>query len=165
MIWREFEEAAPEVARLGEERFKRTGVALVGTLRKDGSPRIDPVEPYLVQGHLLLGMLSQSQKALDLLRDSRCVLHSAISDPNGSEGEFKLHGRAVNVQDADLWEGYRQAFDERWQSPPPEAFPGHIFSLDIESAAFIGWDIEKGEMIVKLWSSELGVRETKRKYP
>ncbi len=38
MIWSEFEKLAPEMAQLGEERFDRSGVVLVGTVRKDGSP-------------------------------------------------------------------------------------------------------------------------------
>ncbi len=41
----------------------------------------------------------RSQKTHDLLRDARCVLHSSVSDINGSEGEFKLYGRAVQVDD------------------------------------------------------------------
>ena len=97
MIWRDFEAAAPELARLGRERFERTGVVLVATVRKDGSPRISPVEPYLVLGHLLLGMMWRSRKALDLLREPRCAVHSAVCDPNGSDGEFKLYGRALTV--------------------------------------------------------------------
>jgi hypothetical protein len=50
MIWRDLETVAPEIARLGKERFDRARVALLGTLRKDGSPRISPVEPYLTRG-------------------------------------------------------------------------------------------------------------------
>ncbi len=130
---------------------------------QDGSPRISPVEPLIVQGDLLLGMLWRSKKALDLLREPRCVLHSAISDINGSEGEFKLRGRALEVQPADLRECYRQAFYSRWRSRIPEVF--HIFSMDIQSAGFVGWDVENGEMIVKKWSLERGLQETKRKYP
>ncbi len=110
MLWREFEAVAPGMARLGGERFERTRVALIGTIRKDGAPRISPVEPLIVQGDLLLGMLWRSKKALDLLREPRCVLHSAIADINGSEGEFKLRGRAVEVPPVDLREHYRQAF-------------------------------------------------------
>src|SRR6184192_3641808 len=72
MIWREFEDAVPELARLGRRRFEATRVALLGTLRKDGSPRISPIEPYLVLDHLLLGMLSRSHKALDLMVDPSC---------------------------------------------------------------------------------------------
>lgn len=164
VIWSEFEAAAPEVARLGAERLLRTGLAIVATIRRDGTPRIDPVEPFFSHGHLLLGMM-RSQKAFDLLRDPRCLLHNPISDPNGSEGEFKLRGRAVDVQGANLWEGYRQAYADRWKRRPPEGFPFRVFSLDIDSAALIRWDIEKGEMIIGLWSLAHGVTETRRKYP
>jgi hypothetical protein len=57
MNWREFEAAAPELAALGRTRFEATGAALLGTLRADGFPRINPVEPYLAAGQLLLGLL------------------------------------------------------------------------------------------------------------
>lgn len=50
MLWRELETAAPEIARLGKERLDQAGVALLGTVRKDGSPRISPVEPYFGVG-------------------------------------------------------------------------------------------------------------------
>ncbi len=66
MIWSEFEAAAPEMARLGAERLLRTGRAIVATIREDGTPRIDPAEPFIVRGHLL-GMM-RSQKVFDLLR-------------------------------------------------------------------------------------------------
>ena len=35
---------------VGEERFEATGLVLVGTLRKNGWPRISPVEPFLPMG-------------------------------------------------------------------------------------------------------------------
>src|SRR5207237_6827688 len=91
--WDAFAEEAPELARLGRERFERTGVCLIGTLRADGSPRISPIEPYVVRGELLLGMMWQSRKARDLLRDPRIVVHSAVSNKDGTEGDFKLYGR------------------------------------------------------------------------
>ena len=61
MNWKTFQETAPEFARLAEERFVRSGVALLGTLHKDGSPRISPVEPLIAEGELLAG----SDVALD----------------------------------------------------------------------------------------------------
>jgi len=69
MIWSEFEAAAPEMARLGAEHLLRTGLAIVATIREDGTPRIGPVEPFVARGHLLLGMM-RSQKVFDLLRRS-----------------------------------------------------------------------------------------------
>ena len=101
MSWRELQAGAPELAREGWARFSRTKVALLGTIREDGSPRISPVEPFLLSGHLVVGVMP-SPKLDDLRRDSRCVLHSSVSDIDGSEGEFKLHGRAVVSQDPAL---------------------------------------------------------------
>src|SRR5205823_4990392 len=99
--WKVFAAAAPELSALGEELFERHGVALLGTLRRDGSPRISPCEAYIVDGELLLGMMWRSQKALDLLRDPRLVVHSAQCDREGSEGDFKLYGRVADVTDPD----------------------------------------------------------------
>src|SRR2546429_2866449 len=97
MSWRALEASAPAIARLGEERLDQTRVALLGTLRSDGWPRISAVEPYISDGQLLFGAMSWSLKTNDLLRDPRCVLHSAISGPDSGEGELKLYGRAVEA--------------------------------------------------------------------
>jgi hypothetical protein len=47
MRWSEFQEAAPDLARLAEERFAQPGVAILGTIRKDGAPRISAIEPVI----------------------------------------------------------------------------------------------------------------------
>ena len=38
-------------------------------------------------------------KALDLLRDPRVTVHSVVADRSGTEGEFKVYGRAEDVRD------------------------------------------------------------------
>ena len=159
MIWRDLEAAAPEIARLGKERFERARVALLGTLRKDGSPRISPVEPYLTQGHLLFGTMSWSLKTRDLLRDPRCVLHSVISDPDSGEGELKLYGYATEA-DEQIRKGCREGW---WAARPAEA--ANVFSLNITQATFISWDTEHGKMTVRRWSPHQGYTETSRNYP
>ena len=40
MSWQALETDAPELAREGRARFEATGVALLGTIRVDGTPRI-----------------------------------------------------------------------------------------------------------------------------
>jgi hypothetical protein len=124
--WKEFQERAPEMAALGVERFRRAGVALLATVRKDGSPRISPVEPFFIGDYLLLGILWHSMKALDLLRDARCLLHNAITNAEGEEGEFKLRGRARELTE----ERYSQAIRERWGVQPSTCL--HVFSVEIE---------------------------------
>ena len=158
MSWHDLEASAPEIARLGKERLVHARVALLGTLRKDGSPRISPVEPYLSQGHLLFGAMSWSLKTRDLLRDSRCVVHSAVTGPDEGEGELKLYGRAIEADDQ-----IRDSCQGWWLERPRGN--ATVFVLDVEQAAFISWDTERGQMIVRRWSAQRGYAEGARGYP
>ncbi len=146
--WSDFEEAAPELAALGRERIDRFRFVLVGTTRKDGSPRISPVEARIIDGHLLLNMLRGSLKVLDLLRNPLILLHSPVLNADDPNSEFKLRGRAVEVEDA----GLRKALADATWHPPPES---QAFAIDIESAAFLAW--EKGELTMTRWSRERGL--------
>jgi hypothetical protein len=159
MIWSDLEAAAPEIARLGRERLEEARVALLGTLRRDGSPRISPVEPYLSRGHLLFGAMSWSLKTRDLQRDHRCVLHSAIAAPNSGVGELKLYGSASETDD-DVRGSCREGW---WHTSPSET--ATVFSLQIEEATFISWDLGQGQMTVRRWSPRRGCTEAKRRYP
>ena len=69
--WRELTQGAPELARLGLARLHAAGLVMLGTLRRDGSPRISPVEPCITDGRLLVGAMTWSGKAADLRRDPR----------------------------------------------------------------------------------------------
>jgi predicted pyridoxine 5'-phosphate oxidase superfamily flavin-nucleotide-binding protein len=157
--WRDLERGAPEIARLGMARLAAARVAMLGTLRSDGSPRISPIEPHVIDGHLLVGAMTWSKKAHDLLRDPRYVLHSVVSGPDNGEGELKLHGSAVNATlrlraaAADTW----------WSAQPPEQ--AAVFSLRIATALFVEWDIEHGLMTVHRWSPRDGYSNTTRGYP
>ena len=148
MNWAEFAEAASELAQFAEERFKSTGLALVGTVRKDGLPRISPVEPLIVDGQLYLGMMWRSRKALDLLRDPRCLVQTTVRDREDRAGELKLRGRAVDVQDPAAIERYCQALHEAIDWRPEGSF--HLFALEIESAAHIKY-MENGDQVLREW--------------
>src|SRR6478736_9023004 len=100
--WAELELAAPEITALGRDLLDRFQFVLVGTLTKDGSPRVNPCEAYVIDGHLLLNMMPQSLKALDLLRDDRVYVHTPVTSKDGTEGEFKLAGRALTLEDGRL---------------------------------------------------------------
>lgn len=133
--WAGFQAKSPDLAAAGEERFERSGVILLGTIRADGRPRISPVEPVITDGELYLGMMWQSRKALDLLRDPRCLVHSTVSDREGKDGEFKLYGRARVVADADDRERYCQALFAKidWR---PEGDEWHLFAVDVDEVVF-----------------------------
>ena len=160
MAWRELETAAPELARLGRERLDRTGLALLGTLRKDGSPRISPVEAHVAGDELLFGVMPWSMKARDLARDPRCVLHSAVWEPDSPEGEFKLYGSGRELEDRELAERARDAW---WVGRPRQ--DARVFSLAVDQAVLVTWDIDRGEMTLRRWSPRRGTSELRRSYP
>ncbi len=150
MTWEEFKHNSPDLAALGEERFESSGLVLLGTLRKDGWPRISPVEPLIADGQLYLGMMWQSRKALDLLRDPRCTVHSTVSNRDASEGEFKVYGRAVDIQDRGMRRSYGDALHKKIGFRPEEP-EYHLFSVDIESVAYA--TIQDNEWVRKLWKT------------
>ena len=154
MRWDEFAAACPELAALGEERLRARELCLVGTLRRNGWPRISPVEPDFVDGELMLGMMWRSPKALDLLRDPRCVVHSVVSDRNGTEGDFKLYARAVQIDDPGRRARYRAAIKARidWEPSEPNY---HLFAVDVDSAGYV---IFSGGKFGLAWDPERGLR-------
>jgi hypothetical protein len=154
MRWKEFEADVPDIARFAKEQFEQRRVAVIATIRRDGSPRISMIEPCIWDGDLYLGMMWQSRKALDLLRDPRLALHNAICSSSGEEGEISLRGRAVEIRDLDLRTKYVDAVSERisWKEPQ-----FHLFSVDVESAALIKY--ERGEeQSVKVWPQSIEFR-------
>ena len=152
MRWEEFAAACPQIADRAIERFRGDELCMLGTLRADGAPRISPCELDLAAGHLILGMMWKSRKALDLLRDPRCVLHSCTSDRMATQGDAKIYGRAIDVQDPALRDAYRAALKARIDWAPDE--PNfHAFSVDVTSAGYItfaeprtvlAWDPQRG---------------------
>jgi len=158
MKWQAFAEASPELAQLGRERFERHELCMLGTLRLGGWPRISPCELDFVGEELMLGMMWQSPKALDLLHDDRCVLHSCTSDRNGTEGDFKLYGRAREVDDASGRDAYRAAVRARIDWEPTGSF--HLFAIEVESAGFL---IFGGERFGLAWDPDRGTRRWKQR--
>jgi hypothetical protein len=157
--WRDLERGAPRLAGLAIASLDAAHVALLGTLRRDGSPRISPIEPYLVQGQLLIGAMAWSQKAADLRRDPRYVLHSAITGPDTGEGELKIYGSAVEAEE----ELRIRASPAWWTSLPSDK--AVVLTLHIDQAVFVSWDTEQGLMTIDRWSPQDGYRQSHRTYP
>jgi hypothetical protein len=134
LTWEEFERAAPETAERGRELIERFQFVLVGTLTKDGSPRINPVEAYIIDGHLLLNMIPRSLKALDLLRDPRVYVHAPVTAKEGSP-EFKLAGHTAVLESEELRTKLDDLFWEmiQWR-PAPDS---HYFEVLAERAAYV----------------------------
>jgi len=148
--WADLEREAPLLASRARERLVDTGVLLVATVRRDGTPRLSPVEPLVLDGELWLSMMWQSRKAADLLADSRLLVHSIVTSREGGEGEVKLRGRALPVEDAERRSRYRDAVAGLgWQ--PVEPF-FHLFVIEIDDVVFIRYE-KTGDQYVTRWPS------------
>jgi hypothetical protein len=153
--WIDFARSCPELAQLGEERFRKAEVMLLGTLRRNGWPRISPVEMDFVGGDLLSGMMWRSPKALDLLRDARYVAHSIVTTRLGTEGDFKLYGTARAIDDEATRAAYRAAIRARidWEPTEPNY---HLFALDVDSAGYVVFGEHERRLA---WDPEQGLRQ------
>ena len=149
MEWAQFANLEPDLAAEGEKRFDVSGLALVGSIRKDGTPRISPTEPLIHNGRLYLGMMWRSTKALDLLRDPRVLVHNTVSDRMGADGEFKVRGHALVIDDGAERAGYAGALKAKidWA---PTGDEWHLFAVDIEHIT-LQW-FEKEERHTRTWA-------------
>jgi hypothetical protein len=140
----------PKLGSLATERLVEPGVLLVVTIRRDGTARLSPVEPVVMEGDLWLSMMWQSTKARDLLRDQRVLVHSVVSGPSGEEGEFKVRGRAEDVHDVGVQRRYADqvAATLDWE-PEPGRF--HLFRIDIDEVVYIRYDNATGDQHVGRW--------------
>lgn len=154
--WSGFETEAGPLAAVARSRFEDAGLILLGTLRRDGGPRISPVEPLLLDGRLYLGMMWRSMKALDLRRDPRCVVHSVVTSTDGTEGDVKVYGRATETFDPEEIDRYGAAVFARIGWRPTGDF--HLFVVDIfevgyfraEGGAHRVWHWRPGEVLGEL---------------
>lgn len=103
MSWREFKEGAPELASLGADLLNKK-IAYLATTKKDGSPRVHPVRPFIGEGHFFLFIDRKSPKGRDLLRDGRFALHCSVFQTNGPSTEFLISGIASFKDDPEIRE-------------------------------------------------------------
>jgi hypothetical protein len=151
MRWSDIEHTQPRLARLAQERLIDPGVVLAATVRRDGTPRVSAVEPFVLAGELWLSMLWQSAKARDLMRDPRILVHSVITSRDGAGGEFKVRGAARAEDDPATQRRYADAVAASlgW-NPEPGRF--HLFAVDIGQVAFITYDPGgSGDQHVAMW--------------
>lgn len=158
MQWDEFAGACPELAKLARERFERDEFVMLGTIRADGRPRLSPCEVDFADGRLLFGMMWQSPKARDLLRDPRLAVHSVPGDKTSPGGDLKLYGEAIDEPAPGVREGFCRAIRARIDWQPTE--PYHLFSLDVTEGAFVRFTGEWEE--VWRWDPAAGLRRERK---
>ena len=150
MRWRDLQEQQPRLGGIAQDRLIDPGVLLVVTIRKDGTPRLSPVEPFVLDGDLWLSMMLGSRKAADLGRDPRLLVHSIVTGPDGEEGEVKLRGTARGKDDEPTHRRYAEAVSDvlPWS---PEVGRFHLFTTDIEQVTYVRYDNATGDQHLATW--------------
>lgn len=146
MRWQKFADENPELAAFGAGRFA-SGVAYLATIRGDGGPRVHPVTPILGAGRVFVFMEPSSPKGRDLERDGRYMLHAAVEDPSGGQGEFYVRGRARRVDDART----RSLAAEAASYSPAERYI--LFELEVDEA-FSTVYAEDGVPLRRRWDTD-----------
>ena len=147
--WETFAGQAPELAAAVRGRFEAHGLVLLATLRRDGSPRISPIEAFFGAGELWLGMMEPSRKATDLERDPRLALHSATTDKEVRAGDAKISGRAVEVTDAAGIGAFVAAVSDESGQPPPEPF--RAFRVEVDEASTVRIGPGGDHLVIESW--------------
>jgi hypothetical protein len=140
------------LAEFGQDRIEATRLVMLGTIRSDGWPRVSPCEAYIVDGDLLLGMMWQSKKALDLQRDPRITVATVQADREPKFGDLKLYGFAIDVPEPERRQAYADTLFAAIDWRPSE--PYHLFSFDIARAGFISFG--KDQKLLR-WSRQTGI--------
>lgn len=120
LTWSQFSEVRPDLAEGGRALFYQFGVGLafLGTVRKDGGPRMHPMCPVL-HDNALFAFIEPGPKRYDLIRDGRYALH--CFPPANNEDAFYITGRAEQRSDEALREAVSAVFwKERGQDKRPE---------------------------------------------
>ena len=150
MRWSDLQDQQPRLGAIAHDRLVGPGVLLVATIRRDGTPRLSPVEPFVLDGDLWLSMLLGSLKAADLLRDPRVLVHSIVTGPDGGEGEIKLRGTADEVPDDARQRRYADAVSAAlpWT---PELGRFHLFRVELDDVTYVRYDNASGDQFLVRW--------------
>lgn len=147
MEWSGIEALAPRLMASARRAVERFGFVFAGTIRRDGSPRISPVEAHVVDGRLMVALIPRTAKVRDLSRDPRITVQSALIRPDSPEPEFKARGLVVEVDERQRRAtAAAVASSSGWQ-------PGaqwRVCAIAMWSVAVLTWT--DGDMVVERWN-------------
>lgn len=153
--WGELVATEPDFAAAVRTRFDAHTHKVMATLRKDGSPRLSGIEVSFVGEDMWLGMMPGSRKAADLRRDPRVAVHSGSADPgpdgSGWNGDAKVAGRAVEVDDRSVW--------AELGSP---GGGGHLFRVDLAEATIVRLGEPADHLVIEHWRPGDGITRSRR---
>ena len=152
--WEQLTADHPDLMASVEARLRATKHHVLATLRRDGSPRVSGTEVQFHGGDLVMGMMLDSRKALDLRRDGRCALHANPGDGSMEGGDAKLAGTAEEVLDDAVLASYIGDVS------PPEPF--HLFRIELHEVVLTSLHPDGDRLLIDGWYGPAGRRVVER---
>ncbi len=160
----ELDMLVPELAGRARAILSSTTNAVLGTIRRDGAPRLSGIDPFFYEGDLHIGSMPGARKGQDLRRDPRVALHcipwdsrrlqDGADDPG--DADVKLSGEAVLVTDPVVLRAI-------WTSVQPDAeteSAGDLFAIDVRSLTVIS--VADDQLVIDSWSTADGRHVVRR---
>lgn len=146
--WAEFEAAEPGLAVRVAARFDTHPHHVLGTLRRDGSPRLSGVNVHRGEGHLWVGSMPDAVKIGDMERDPRVTIHSAPLSEELDGGDAVVSGLA-----------HRAGADMEARLLP-EGRGGAVYLVDLRRVHLV--EVKGEELVVTVWEPSSGLRIVRR---
>ena len=160
------ENVEPDLANRVRAILSSTTNAVLGTIRRDGSPRLSGADPYFHDGHLRIWSMPHARKGQDMRRDPRVMVHSIpwdsrklrVGAADVGQADAKVSGTAVLTSDAGELSAFRDWLrSERGIEPPPD---WDLFTIDLDTLTVVS--VDNGQLVVDRWSTTDG-RQTMRR--
>jgi len=140
--------------------------AVLGTIRRDGSPRLSGADPYFHDGQLRIWSMPRARKGQDLRRDPRVAVHSIPWDSRRlregaadvGEADAKVSGTAVLTTGAGELSEFRAWLKSERGFEPPEDWD--LFTIDVYELTVIA--VDGGQLLIDRWSTTDGRQTTRR---
>ncbi|MEW1724111.1 pyridoxamine 5'-phosphate oxidase family protein [Streptomyces sp. NPDC093109] len=153
ITWADVVSAEPRFAEAVQRRFEMYQHHVLATLRKDGSPRVTGLEVTFLSGELWLGMMPNSLKARDLLRDPRFAVQANPGAGDAmADGDVRVGGRAREVTDRRV----RARFISEIRPP----LPFQLFRVDV--GEIVQTEIEGDDLVLRSWRPDRPLRTIRR---
>ena len=164
--WTTFAATEPELAARARTILTSTVNCVLGTLMRDGSPRLSGIDPFFVDDQLWIGCMPDSRKGADLRRDPRFSLHAVpwesrrlrpdATDPG--DADAKITGTAHLVEDDALRLATFGAFavDRGFDEAPD----GELFSISLHRVVAV-W-VADDQLVIDRWTADGGRKTIRR---
>lgn len=159
--WQDIAAEAPAFTQAVQSAFDAHLHKALATLRRDSSPRISGSEATFHDGDIWLGMMGDSMKARDLHRDPRLALHSAMIDVTMAQGDAKIAGVAILVDDPARLHSLSHGGNDEQQDEA--AAGGLLFRVDITEVAFTRLGTPPDHLVIESWHLERGLERVERR--